>query len=66
MSGFIAVMIEPRGGLLEGETATVLNKGVWTTREGAEARAASQAAFEERFGVRGVRFAVLELPEAPS
>jgi hypothetical protein len=64
--GFIAVMVEPRGGLLEGEHATVLNKAVWRTREGAEARAATQARFEERLGNPAARFAVLELPEAPS
>lgn len=64
MSGFIAVMIEPRGVLLEGERASVLNQEVFPTREAAQARADRQAAFERNFcGGDKSRFAVLELPD---
>ncbi|MCZ9884624.1 hypothetical protein [Arthrobacter sp. B2a2-09] len=64
MSGFIAVMIEPRGVPLEGERAIVLNQEDFPTREAAQARADRQAAFERNFCVGDKsRFAVLELPD---
>ena len=61
-AGWIAVMVTPRGALLDGHNAIVLNQEVFPTREAAERRAEAQRKVEALFR-KEVNVAVFELPE---
>jgi hypothetical protein len=63
VSAWIAVLITPRGALLEGEHALVLNQEVFPNKEAAERRAESQRQVEKWFRPE-FSVVVLEIPGA--